>query len=496
MTIKMRFLISYLGGIIVTLLSLFLISSITLFVVTGSVPSPNNLYKMITRERSLSLEEEGAFLELRLLAKNEPDSLKNLENPELVKIIQEIEQQNLAVVIRQGEDISYYSNGLVEKSLLAHFPIYEPNNLKVNGTIDNAGRLYRYMKFDFKDSSQMANSVMVLKKENTFVEFLQKWGLLISGLIILIALIFVQLFNRSITKTIIEPLDQLKKSTETMKTGNLESIEVPLDNEYAANEIKELADSFEEMRLQVKQSAIEQKRYEENRKELIANISHDLKTPITSIIGYVEGLQDGVATTKEKEAQYLATIHKKATSLNHLIEELFLYSKLDLQKIGFNFEEVNIRQFLVHISEEYQMELANQGTHLSTEFGEEQDVYCLIDREQVNRILGNLIQNSLNFRDMGKEFNQVILRLTQTESKVWIEVEDNGIGIDEEQQAFIFDRFYRGESSRNIAMGGSGLGLAIVKQLVEAHGGTLQLNSIKGQGTKIAFCLNKLVEKE
>lgn len=496
MTIKMRFLISYLGGIIVTLLSLFLISSITLFVVTGSVPSPNNLYKMITRERSLSLEEEGAFLELRLLAKNEPDSLKNLENPELVKIIQEIEQQNLAVVIRQGEDISYYSNGLVEKSLLAHFPIYEPNNLKVNGTIDNAGRLYRYMKFDFKDSNQMANSVMVLKKENTFVEFLQKWGLLISGLIILIALIFVQLFNRSITKTIIEPLDQLKKSTETMKTGNLESIEVPLDNEYAANEIKELADSFEEMRLQVKQSAIEQKRYEENRKELIANISHDLKTPITSIIGYVEGLQDGVATTKEKEAQYLATIHKKATSLNHLIEELFLYSKLDLQKIGFNFEEVNIRQFLVHISEEYQMELANQGTHLSTEFGEEQDAYCLIDREQVNRILGNLIQNSLNFRDMGKEFNQVILRLTQTEGKVWIEVEDNGIGIDEEQQAFIFDRFYRGESSRNIAMGGSGLGLAIVKQLVEAHGGTLQLNSIKGQGTKIAFCLNKLVEKE
>ncbi|CAD5897182.1 sensor histidine kinase [Carnobacterium maltaromaticum] len=496
MTIKMRFLISYLGGIIVTLLSLFLISSITLFVVTGSVPSPNNLYKMITRERSLSLEEEGAFLELRLLAKNEPDSLKNLENPELVKIIQEIEQQNLAVVIRQGEDISYYSNGLVEKSLLAHFPIYEPNNLKVNGTIDNAGRLYRYMKFDFKDSDQRANSVMVLKKENTFVEFLQKWGLLISGLIILIALIFVQLFNRSITKTIIEPLDQLKKSTETMKTGNLESIEVPLDNEYAANEIKELADSFEEMRLQVKQSAIEQKRYEENRKELIANISHDLKTPITSIIGYVEGLQDGVATTKEKEAQYLATIHKKATSLNHLIEELFLYSKLDLQKIGFNFEEVNIRQFLVHISEEYQMELANQGTHLSTEFGEEQDAYCLIDREQVNRILGNLIQNSLNFRDMGKEFNQVILRLTQTESKVWIEVEDNGIGIDEEQQAFIFDRFYRGESSRNIAMGGSGLGLAIVKQLVEAHGGTLQLNSIKGQGTKIAFCLNKLVEKE
>ena len=106
MTIKMRFLISYLGGIIVTLLSLFLISSITLFVVTGSVPSPNNLYKMITRERSLSLEEEGAFLELHLLAKNEPDSLKNLENPELVKIIQEIEQQNLAVVIRQGEDIS------------------------------------------------------------------------------------------------------------------------------------------------------------------------------------------------------------------------------------------------------------------------------------------------------------------------------------------------------------------------------------------------------
>lgn len=496
MTIKMRFLISYLGGIIVTLLSLFLISSITLYVVTGSVPSPNNLYKMITRERSLSLEEEGAFLELRLLAKNEPDSLNNLENPELVKIIQEIEQLNLAVVIRQGEDISYYSNGLVEKSLLAHFPIYEPNNLKVNGTIDNAGRLYRYMKFDFKDSGQRANSVMVLKKENTFVEFLQKWGLLISGLIILIALIFVQLFNRSITKTIIEPLDQLKKSTETMKTGNLESIEVPLDTEYTANEIKELADSFEEMRLKVKQSAIEQKRYEENRKELISNISHDLKTPITSIIGYVEGLRDGVATTKEKEAQYLATIHKKATSLNHLIEELFLYSKLDLQKIGFNFEKVNIRQFLVHISEEYQMDLTNQGTHLSTEFGEEQDAYCLIDREQVNRILGNLIQNSLNFRDMGKEFNQVTLRLTQTESKVWIEVEDNGIGIDEEQQAFIFDRFYRGESSRNIAMGGSGLGLAIVKQLVEAHGGTLQLNSIKGQGTKIAFCLNKLIEKE
>jgi len=482
MTIKNRFLTSYIGGIVIASVSILSILCIVFYVTTGSVPTPKTLYQTFTKQRSLSPEEELAYVELRNIAKQDPDKLLAQD---MQTKLQQIEDKSLGVVIRHEEEIIYYSKGLVEKSLIVHFPIFDANNIETKGTIDNAGGLYRYIKFDFYYSDKSKGSVLVLKKENSFLDFLTKWGIIIILMILLVSIAAMLFLNQLLHKTIIKPLENLGHTMSEIREGDL-MIEAPTLPANTAREVHELTANFESMRSALLDSIQEQRNLEKNRKDLIANISHDLKTPITTIIGYVEGLQEGVAETPEKREKYLKTIHSKSLALNRLIEELFLYSKFDAEAVQFDFERIQMGKFLTHMVEEFQLD--NRQVQLVLSVVE--DVYVNMDRMQMNRAITNLFENSMKFNKPTEPL-RIILEVVVRDQLVEIVVKDNGQGISERQLPYVFERFYRGEEARTSTTGGSGLGLAIVKQIVEKHNGHVNIQSKLHYGTTVTIILEK-----
>jgi len=286
-----------------------------------------------------------------------------------------------------------------------------------------------------------------------------------------------------VSKSILNPVKKLSKAAEQIKNGEFDT---PITS-MGEDELGKLAETFELMRIRLQQSAQLQDKYEQNRKELIANISHDLKTPITSIKGYVEGIRDGVADSPGKMDRYIQTIYTKANDMDHLIDELFLFSKLDLSSVPFHFEPFNLQAYFTDLIEELQFDVGKDGISivLTVEGQSGYEVYA--DREQLKRSVTNIIQNSV--KHMEKKEKKITVHLKANSVEVTIQVKDNGEGIYEEALAHIFEQFYRADSSRAGGEGRSGLGLAIVKRIVEQHGGRVWAESEIGMGTSIFFTL-------
>jgi signal transduction histidine kinase len=291
------------------------------------------------------------------------------------------------------------------------------------------------------------------------------------------------LLTKYMSRRIIRPLLELRKATKRVTEGDLD-FQVEISGK---DELGQLGMAFEEMRHRLQQSILVQQQYETNRKELITNISHDLKTPITAIKGYVDGILEGIADSPEKNEKYMRTIAAKAGEMDHLINELFLYSKLDMQKLPFSFESVRIIPFLNDWAEELKVELEKQEVALNIEMTGGEEVWVSVDRDSFKRVLGNIIQNSLKYMD--KLEKKITVHSWQEETQFILAIEDNGPGIPPEATEHIFERFYRGEQSRNTHTGGSGLGLAIAKQIIAGHGGTIYANSTEGIGTIIYIAL-------
>lgn len=483
MRIRSRFLISFLGSLLVIIVSLMAIFAIVFYAITGEVPLPATLYKTATEQKAITFEEQEALINLRNTAKTDPSKLLTRETKEQIAAY---EKKGVKIVIRRGNAILYHSDGLVVKSLLVHAPEFDTNNIYTQGTIDNKGNLFRYLKFDFYFPDQEKGSVMILNQESSFSEFMQKWGILLISVILLLAILLLILFNRSLNRAVIQPLRELNAKVSVMKSGDLN--EPLMISSYAKGEVDDLANEFESLRQALNEANQEKAKYEENRKELMTSISHDLKTPITSIIGYVEGLQDGVAKTVAKQNQYLGIIHNQAKHVNHLIDELFIFSKLDMHKLPFQFESVPIYDFLTHFIDEYTIELAQKDIVLISDLKDEQ-VFLRVDRIQLRRVLDNLVQNSTRYMD--KTYKEIRISLRNGDKEVLLSVQDNGVGMPKAEVSKIFDRFYRIERSRNQMTGGSGLGLAITKQIIAEHGGEIWAESTEGIGTTMFFTLPK-----
>lgn len=306
------------------------------------------------------------------------------------------------------------------------------------------------------------------------------------GIIIPIFAITNGVLSYFVSKSILRPVENLSIAAKQISEGNLDFEVKPFNKD----ELGQLAVSFELMRRNLKESAEMQKKYEENRKELIANISHDLKTPITSIKGYIEGIKDGVANTPEKMERYIETIYLKTLDMDHLINELFLYSKLDLKRVTFHFEEVNIHDYLVDRIEELKFDLDPLNVRISySSHVERMNCIILMDREQFKRVMTNIIQNSLKYMD--KDEKLISIKLIEDQEKITIQFHDNGKGISKDALPFIFERFYRADPSRNLSTGGTGLGLAIAKRIIEEHGGEIWAESEIGKYTNIFLSLKK-----
>ena len=288
--------------------------------------------------------------------------------------------------------------------------------------------------------------------------------------------------------SIVTPIHMLQMATQNIKNGNLD-FEVEVHNK---DEIGELCEDFEEMRKRLKDNAEEKLRSEQQNKELISNISHDLKTPITAIKGYVEGLMDGVADTPEKQNKYLQTVYSKAIDMDHLINELSFYSKIDTNKIPYTFNRINVVGYFEDCAEDIGRELEDEGFGFSYQNYVDDSVQMIADAEQIKRVINNIVGNSKKYSD--KAETQIRMTVKDVGDFVQIEIEDNGKGIAAKDLPYIFDRFYRTDASRNSSRGGSGIGLSIVKKIMEDHGGKIWVTSKEGIGTVMYLVIRKYQE--
>ena len=291
-----------------------------------------------------------------------------------------------------------------------------------------------------------------------------------------------------IYRSVAAPLVKLRKATQNIKEGNLDFVlEVDGTDEFA-----ELCRDFEEMRRRLKVSAEEKVLLDKENKELISNISHDLKTPITTVKGYVEGIMDGVADTPEKMDRYVRTIYNKTNEMDHLINELTFYSKIDTNRIPYTFSKLNVDDYFSDCAEEVGLELETRGIQLYYANYVEKDVLVIADGEQIRRVIHNIISNAIKYMDKPKGVIQI--RVKDVGDFIQVEIEDNGKGIASKDLTYIFDRFYRTDVSRNSSKGGSGIGLSIVRKILEDHGGKVWATSREGIGTIMYFVLRKYQE--
>ena len=310
--------------------------------------------------------------------------------------------------------------------------------------------------------------------------------LFISAFVILISVALV--VGLWVYRSIAVPLVKLKKATQNIKEGNLDFV---LDVE-GKDEFSELCQDFEEMRRRLKESTEEKSLIEKENKELISNISHDLKTPITAVKGYGEGIMDGVADTPEEMDRSVRTIYNKTNEMDHLINELTFYSKIDTNRIPYTFSKLNVEDYFADCAEEVGLELETRGIELVYANYVEKDVMVIADGEQIRRVIHNIISNAIKYMDKPKGIIQI--RIKDVGDFIQIEIEDNGKGIGPKDLPYIFDRFYRTDVSRNSSKGGSGIGLSIVKKILEDHGGKVWATSRLGIGTIMYFVLRKYQE--
>ena len=335
------------------------------------------------------------------------------------------------------------------------------------------------------DSNEMVYDISLAQSSSSQVKLMAKDMILTATIILVFTALSVGLW---IYRSIAVPLVKLRKATQNIKEGNLDFV---LEVE-GKDEFSQLCQDFEEMRKRLKESTEEKILMDKENKELISNISHDLKTPITAVKGYVEGIMDGVADTPEKMHRYVRTIYNKTNEMDHLINELTFYSKIDTNRIPYTFSKLNVEDYFSDCAEELGLEMETKGIELVYANYVEKDVQVIADGEQIRRVIHNIVSNAIKYMEKPKGIIQ--LRVKDVGDFIQVEIEDNGKGIAAKDLPYIFDRFYRTDVSRNSSKGGSGIGLSIVKKIMEDHGGKVWATSRLGIGTIMYFVLRKYQE--
>ncbi len=349
-------------------------------------------------------------------------------------------------------------------------------------------KLVKQIDFVFPDGDK--GSLFLVTKVSSIISKRLILYLFASTVFILLATSIV--LAQWIRKGVFLPIKEMNIAMHHIANGNFDY--VLQCKEKNTDEMSELYKSYEDMRLKLKESTEEMKEKEKQNKELVSNITHDLKTPITSIKGYVEGLVDGVADTEEKRDRYIKTIYTKACDMDRLINELTFYSGIDTNRIPYHFHRLNVTDYFNDCVEEVGLDLESENIQLNYTNLIDPDTLIIADPEQMKKVINNIIGNSIKYMD--KEKGIIDIRLTEDNDSIRVEIEDNGKGIASKDLGNIFERFYRTDASRNSSQGGSGIGLSIVKKIIEDHGGYIWATSKEGEGTCMHFVIRRYREKE
>ncbi|WPC42421.1 HAMP domain-containing sensor histidine kinase [Clostridium sp. JS66] len=389
-------------------------------------------------------------------------------------------------ILTKEDNVIFASKNINKIDIARCLEEVKNNSLQKNIKINNISYIVEVAPLKFKN--EISGNVILLAPDNHESQFIEKFIIAIIVVFFICFILVNTIMSYLFSKRILNPISLLKNATAKISKGDLDYEIV----ETGDKEIRELCSDFEHMRIELKNSIHMKMKYDDNRRMLVSSISHDLKTPITSIKGYANGLLDGVANTPEKVDHYLKTIYSKAELIDVMIDDLLLYSKLDLNQIPFKFEKTNIVEYFNYCICESapELERSNIKIHLKNDLNHSK--YVMIDRDRLKRVILNIIDNSRKYMD--KNNGEIVIMLRETNSSIVIELRDNGYGIDKNDTNKIFNRFYRGDSARTGA-NGSGLGLAIAKQIVEGHNGRIWAVSHENKGTSILISLAKIPEE-
>lgn len=429
---------------------------------------------------------DDLFKAIRESAKQAPARLEDKEYLEDMNAA--AGEKSSYIIVRKGEELYYTGNLSAANIIFDRLPDYgqESERPDAGYYFSDMRKLIKQVDFEFADGAP--GSIFIVTRVTSIFSksFLVDMFLAIVLILVLTSIVLTQWIHKSV----FSPINRLNLAMQKIAEGNFEYTLESNDD----NEIGELYRNYEDMRLRLKESTEEKLQNEKQNRELISNITHDLKTPITAIKGYVEGIIDGVADTPEKRDKYLRTIYTKANDMDRLINELTYYSSIDNNRIPYNFQRINVADFFEDCVEDVGLDLESKNIRLNYSNLVNPGTRIIADPEQLKKVINNIVGNSIKYMD--KDNGVIDIRLLDEVDSIRVEIEDNGKGIATKDLANIFERFYRTDASRNSTKGGSGIGLSIVKKIIEDHGGYIWATSKEGEGTCLHFVIRKYREAE
>lgn len=434
--------------------------------------------------QEVGVQVQQLYDELQIHLTEDPDAFEDVVY--LQNVNDSIDWKNSYILVRKGEEIFYTGNKSAAEQIMDKLPDYGYDNGESGLGYYFTGTQKYLKQLDFSFSDGTPGSLFIITRVTSLISrpLLVDMFIAIFAILIFTSLMLTQWIHRGV----FEPVNQLNVAMKKIKDGNFDYM-LSTDSK---GEIGDLYRNYEDMRLRLKESAEEKLQQEKQNRELISNISHDLKTPITAIKGYMEGILDGVADTPEKMDKYIKTVYNKANDMDRLINELTVYSGIDNNRIPYNFHRINVADYFGDCVEEVGLDLESRGVELNYSNLVEPDTMIIADPEQMKRVINNIIGNSVKYMD--KKKGVIDIRILDEVDSVRIEIEDNGKGIAAKDLPKVFERFYRTDASRNSSKGGSGIGLSIVKKIIEDHGGYIWATSKEGEGTCMHFVIRKYKE--
>lgn len=426
---------------------------------------------------------------LKYTARTEPEKLEDATY--LNEFNDNLVEKKSCLIVRKDNTIAYMGKDLnrTMENVLNQLPPFGDESTGGEGGVYLGGNiqvLVKQVDFHYTDGSE--GSAFIVTNVGDMIPEIRDFAMDVVIVIALVLVFTAFVLVLWIYRAVMRPLEKMQTAAKNIKEGNLD-FEMKWETD---DELGQLCRDFEEMRKRLKANAEEKLAFDKENKELISNISHDLKTPVTTIKGYAEGIMDGVADTPQKLEKYIRTIYNKAGEMDTLINELTFYSKIDTNRIPYNFDTISVNNYFNDCAEDLALELEQRNVEFGYFNYVEEDVRIIADAEQIRRVIHNIINNSLKYMDKAK--GKINLRVKDVGDFVQIELEDNGCGIAAKDLTNIFERFYRTDASRNSSKGGSGIGLSVVKKIVEDHGGKIWATSREGTGTTMYFVLRKYQE--
>lgn len=385
------------------------------------------------------------------------------------------DMNHLAITIYENNEIIHQFGNNEHDSLKEALDVLDGKGLVSDGDTDLFGTDINVEDNNYQ--MYIYNPVTKLPFQNVKV-----WVLGIVFFMVVIIIFIIYLTNRFLTKFVFqkisEPLQILTEGVHQIEKGNL-TYQIMYDEE---DEFKNVCEDFNDMAVRLKQSVDKSQKEEKNRKELLASISHDIRSPLTSIRAYVEGLLDGVADTEEKQKMYLQTIQDKTKQLDQLVKKIFLFSKMDMDDYPYDVQRIDaveeINDFLDATSQEYDQ----QGLMI---VNKKLPKKAVIEADPVyfRSIFMNLLDNSAKYKN--KDIVHVSIYGKIDNQTLKLMIDDDGPGVPEEALMKIFDVFYRNDPSRNHPYQGSGLGLAIVAKSIQQMKGSIRAENITNGGLRM-----------